>query len=73
MSDPFDSATWPRDPVNARLLCSPDKPRPKDAPGRWSHTRVKSLGSSGDFHLGQEFDDYRCEDCGTSWSEEVPQ
>ena len=73
MTSDLDLTNWPRDPANGRLLCSPDKPMPGGARGQWAHTRVKLTGSSDDFQLGQEFDDYRCEDCGTSWSEEVPQ
>jgi hypothetical protein len=69
----FDPTTWPRDPANGRLLCSPDKPMPRGAPGRWAHTNIESMGDHGDFSLGTEYDDYRCKDCGTSWSEEVPQ
>ncbi len=69
----FDAATWPRDPANGRLLCAPQHPMPKGVGGRWSHTSVEHTGDSSDFHLGQEFDDYRCRDCGTSWTEEVPQ
>lgn len=66
-------AVWPRDAANGRLLCAPEHPMPKGAPGQWAHTNVVGTGGSSDFHLGQEFDDRRCKDCGASWSEEVAQ
>lgn len=72
MSD-LDLTNWPRDKANGRLLCTPEQPRPKGAPGAWSHTSVESIGDESDFSTGTEYDHYRCRDCGTTWVQEVPQ
>jgi hypothetical protein len=67
------SSDWPRDPANGYLLCSPGRPMPKGANGRWAHTNVETVSSDSDFSLGTEYDRKRCADCGKTWQEEVPQ
>lgn len=61
---------WPRDPANGRFLCAPDRLKPKDARGLWSHTNAHEYGDGC-------FDgccaDYRCDDCGETWRAELPQ
>jgi len=64
-----DFDAWPRDPANGRLLCSPDHPMPKGAPGLWSHTNVKSDGTCYEGCC----DDYVCKDCGFAWRVECAQ
>lgn len=54
---------------NGRYVCTPEKPMPKDAPGRWAHTGAVSTGSSWD-DLGEY---YKCRDCGHTWEEELAQ
>lgn len=76
MNAPLSSnlvADWPRDPANGRLLCAPGRPMPKGAAGRWAHTNVETVSSTGDFSTGQEWDRCRCKDCGEEWEHEVPQ
>lgn len=68
-----DLNDWPRDPANGYYVCAPDRPMPKDAPGRWAHTNIRTVGGDSDFHLGLEYDRRRCQDCGVEWEEEVPQ
>lgn len=58
---------WPRDPANGRFLCSPERPMPKDATGMWSHTGTTCTG------YGDYADYYKCNDCGQTWSEELPE
>ena len=65
-----DSTTWPKDPANGRLLCSPEHPMPKGAEGRWSHTNVHE---EGDGCFDGCCADYRCRDCGHTWRQELPQ
>lgn len=57
------AADWPRDEANGRLLCSPERPMPKNAAGLWSHTGTKSDGGCFEGCC----DDYKCEDCGATW------
>jgi hypothetical protein len=73
MSEPVNLTDWPRDPANGYLLCSPAKPMPKGASGRWAHTRIETVKSDSDFHYGTEWDTKRCKDCGVEWEQEVPQ
>ncbi len=68
-----DYSDWPREPANGRLLCAPDRPMPKGAPGSWAHTGTETVASEGDFSTGQEYDKCRCKDCGHEWWHEVPQ
>lgn len=58
---------WPKDPANGRPLCSPARPMPKGAVGQWAHTGARMV-SAGDYA-----DDYKCDDCGTRWTEELPE
>lgn len=52
-----------------RQICSPEHPMPKDAPGRWAHTNVREVGECSQGCCA----DYRCDDCGHEWREELPQ
>jgi len=56
---------WPCDPESGRMICSPDRPRPPNAPGRWGHPWATCT------HSGEWSDSYHCEPCGHKWSEEV--
>lgn len=62
---PFDAATWPVDPANGYFVCTPERRRPAGTPAetRWAHTNVISDGPGSDVR-----DDYRCADCGATWS-----
>lgn len=59
---------WPCDPQSGRLLCTPERPMPKGATGRWMHTNVKSVDSSSDYTQTR-----KCSDCEHSWDEELPE
>lgn len=63
---------WPEHSAGV-YLCSPAKPMPQGADGRWAHTNVQTIGDDGDFSTGQEYDRKRCKDCGHEWWQEVPQ
>ena len=58
---------WPLDPVNGRLLCTPERPMPNNAAGRWSHSDARVV-RSGDYS-----DSYRCASCGATWTAELPE
>ncbi len=58
------TADWPRDPANGYLLCSPERPRPKDAHGQWAHTNVSKEESYNGAH-----DHCTCKDCGATWTD----
>ena len=60
---------WPRDPKNGRLLCAPERPMPRGAEGRWSHSDVQETGECSDGCCAY----YRCVSCGASWRQELPQ
>ena len=62
-----DFTNWPRDPATDRLLCSPEHPMPRGAPGQWAHTSVSSVGTCPEGCC----DDYECADCGTQWRVEA--
>lgn len=62
-------AEWPRDPANGYLLCSPERPMPKGAPGQWAHTNVLDDGGCSEGCC----DDYKCADCGATWRVECAQ
>lgn len=57
------AADWPRDPINGRLLCAPEHPKPYRAAGQWSHTRTYTAGECGEGCC----DDYACRDCDAEW------
>jgi len=61
-------ADWPIDPANGAFICSPERPRPKDAKGRWAHHGAHSVESYSDY-----YDSYVCRDCGATWSVELPE
>lgn len=54
------SSDWPKDPVDGRYLCTPERPKPKDAPkgSFWSHYSLR---------------EYECPDCGLDRRKEPPQ
>jgi hypothetical protein len=60
----------PKNPDNGRFICTPKQPMPKGAKGRWEHTNAHEFGDGC-------FDgccaDYKCDDCGYTWREELPQ
>lgn len=62
-----DLTPWPKDPANGRLLCSPEHPMPKNAPGHWAHTNIRSTGECSEGCC----DYYECKDCGHKWKVEV--
>jgi hypothetical protein len=68
---PEDELTnWPRDPeAPHRYLCTPEKPRPMNAGGQWSHKGVHSVGECPDGCC----DDYECRDCKVTWRVECAQ
>jgi hypothetical protein len=59
------SPDWPMDVSNGRLLCTPERPRPADAKGRWAHRDIENT------HAGDYTDDWRCKACGVEWAEEL--
>ena len=65
----FDASTWPRDPANGYLLCTFDRPRPKDRPAdeRWAHETATCT------HAGEYRDSFQCLACDARWSEELPE
>lgn len=71
----FDIDSWPRDPANNRFLCSPEQPKPENAPkdSRWAHTSVQAAGDDEDRGLGCTVARYECKDCGEKWRTELPQ
>jgi len=54
---------------NDRQICSPEKPMPVGASGRWAHTNVKETGTSSD----DTYAYYKCSDCGHEWVAELPE
>lgn len=71
----FNAETWPLDQKaidlgrGERFLCTPDRPKPKGAPGRWSHTGAVDDGECSEGCC----DDYKCTDCGETWRIEAAQ
>ena len=63
----------PIDPASGRFLCSPEHPMPKGAKGRWVHTNVVEDGEQRNGWPCGDDQDYRCVDCGHTWTEELPQ
>lgn len=56
-----------------RQICSPERPMPKNAEGRWAHTNVEEVGEQQNGWPGGDWVTYRCKDCGHKWEEELPQ
>jgi hypothetical protein len=54
---------WPVDPADGRLICTPERPMPKNAKGQWSHPAAELVGDCGDGCC----DDFRCPACGAEW------
>jgi hypothetical protein len=52
-----------------RQICSPEKPMPKNASGRWAHTNVEEVRTCFEGCCAY----YKCQDCGHEWREELPQ
>lgn len=58
----------PTNPYNGRFVCSPEHPMPQGAKGRWEHTNAHETAYDGDYDA-----EYKCDDCGHVWREELPQ
>lgn len=63
---------WPKT-ERGNFLCTPDRPMPLNAPGRWEHTRAGEVGEQEDGYPGGDIVTMRCKDCGATWREELPQ
>lgn len=66
-----DLINWPKD--RSRYLCSPERPKPKDATGRWTHTNCHEVGDQRDGYPGGDTVSMRCDDCGEEWTTELAQ
>ena len=51
-----------------RQLCNPQHPMPKEGTGRWEHENAHETNYNGDYCA-----EYKCDDCGHVWREELPQ
>lgn len=62
---------WPTD--NGRYLCSPSRPMPQGAEGRWAHTNIEVVGEDcGGLGDGGSYERCRCKDCGAIWWSTLP-
>lgn len=61
------ASDWPIDPVNGRLLCTPERPMPPNAKGQWAHQDTVTESFS-DYAT-----DHTCRSCGATWQEELPE
>lgn len=55
------------------FICSPDHPMPKNAEGQWEHTSAHETGDQENGWPGGDIIRMKCNDCGTTWKEELPQ
>ena len=46
---------------------------PKGAPGQWEHTNAHEVGDQESGWPGGDIVRYKCDDCGETWKEELPQ
>jgi hypothetical protein len=73
MSDTQDFTDWPREVYSGRLLCTPERPMPKGAPGQWAHNGTREVGEQENGYPGGDIIRCECRNCGHTWREELPQ
>lgn len=58
---------------HGRFLCSEAHPMPPKAEGLWEHTNAHEVGDQLDGYPGGDIIRMKCDDCGHTWTEELPQ
>jgi len=57
--------------MNDRNLCTPEKPMPQGAKGRWIHTSAEIVDEDYGWYGDGDYNVYECKDCGERWRSEI--
>lgn len=55
------------------LVCRPGRPMPPKAIGKWVHVSAREIGDQKDGWPSGDIATMKCDDCGHTWEQELPQ